>query len=911
MLGSWLCGRARRATVRRPSLSLETLENRLAPAVGISYVNDNWFDVSHPGNTPAIGDTVRNDNDTLNKGQIVGVFGTDAFSSINTAIANTVQFGTVNVLEGTYAEAVTVNVANLTLRGAQAGVAAPTRSGVPESIVTGVGNNGISPFQVTANDVTINGFTVEGNTNANQFGFGVLLGSATSGSHVLDNIIQNNIAGLSLANHSATDQAVIQGNLFLNNNNPGSVSGTGIYTDQFNAGGALTNVLIDSNTFTNDTNGGVILGSTMAGSQSDVTLSNNTFTGDGNAALLFNLTGSSVTGNVMTTSAASQFVIGGGVNGLTVSGNVISAGTTRGIRIGDFGGGGTNQNVTITDNSIFGNSTAGLEIDSAAGAYTGTLDASGNWWGSASGPAIASNPGGTGDKIIDAGGQVDYSPWLSTSTDLSPTTPGFQGNFASLAVNAGSPADAAQMAAGANNVQDGINQVTPGGTVFALPGTYAGNVTINKAATLAGSLTVTGSLTAGAAGAVISPGGAGAAGTITSGNLSLAPGTTLAVDVKGTTPGTGFDQLVVPGTVSLNGATLTVNPSSFTPAPAAPFVIINNVGTNSVQGTFANLPEGATLMVNGTTYTVSYKGGDGNDVTLTAPVQTLAIGTVGTTGGNLAQVAIVDPTTGNVRFTLTPFVGYQGGVRVATGDVNGDGVKDVIVVNTVGQANVMVFDGKTGAAIQSFLAFQGYLGGVNVAAGDLNKDGFADVIVSTRGVAEAHVMVFSGKDNALLESFHPYPGFTGNVLVASGDVNGDGTDDLITLAAGVGHVKAFSGTQTELVSFIDPDLVDATSISAGDVTGDAKAELFAGSATGTLRVVDPLTQALLRALTPFPGYLGRLSVAVTNVNGNNLADLAVAAEQNAGVTLELNDAFQPVDLIFAFGQGFNQGVTVG
>src|SRR5262249_42792553 len=162
--------------------------------------------------------------------------------------------------------------------------------------------------------------------------------------------------------NSATNRTIIEQNLIRNNNQPGSVSGTGIYTDQFNAGGALTNVLIDNNTFENNQNVAVLLGSTQADSQSDVTIPNNTMTGNGNAVLLFNLTGSSVTGNTMTGSTGSQFVIGGGVNGLTVSNNFITGGGARGIRIGDFGGGGTNQNVSITNNSIFGNATAGMEI---------------------------------------------------------------------------------------------------------------------------------------------------------------------------------------------------------------------------------------------------------------------------------------------------------------------------------------------------------------------------------------------------------------------------------------------------------------------------------------------------------------------------------------------------------------------
>src|SRR5262245_7362474 len=114
MLASWLRGRAPRRAVRHPvpatAFRLEALEDRLAPAVGTSFVNYNLVVVTDVG-TPGLsaGDTVRNDNDTVNPGSVVGVFGTDAFSSINDAITNTVSFGTVNVLEGTYTENVVIN----------------------------------------------------------------------------------------------------------------------------------------------------------------------------------------------------------------------------------------------------------------------------------------------------------------------------------------------------------------------------------------------------------------------------------------------------------------------------------------------------------------------------------------------------------------------------------------------------------------------------------------------------------------------------------------------------------------------------------------------------------------------------------------------------------------------------------
>jgi len=113
---------------------------------------------------------------------------------------------------------------------------------------------------------------------------------------VVNNIIQVNIAGLSLANNPSGSPALVRHNLFRNNNQPGPVSGTAIYTDQFNAGGNLANVTIDANAFANDNNAAIILGSTQAGTQSNVTVTNNAMTNEGNGVLAFNLASSSVVG---------------------------------------------------------------------------------------------------------------------------------------------------------------------------------------------------------------------------------------------------------------------------------------------------------------------------------------------------------------------------------------------------------------------------------------------------------------------------------------------------------------------------------------------------------------------------------------------------------------------------------------
>ncbi len=45
--------------------------------------------------------------------------------------------------------------------------------------------------------------------------------------------------------------------------------------------------------------------------------------------------------------------------------------------------------------------------------------------------------------------------------------------------------------------------------------------------------------------------------------------------------------------------------------------VISNTSATPIAGTFANLPDGATITAGPNTLQVSYTGGDGNDLTLT------------------------------------------------------------------------------------------------------------------------------------------------------------------------------------------------------------------------------------------------------------------------------------------------------
>ncbi len=365
-------------------------------------------------------------------------------------------------------------------------------------------------------------------------------------------------------------------------------------------------------------------------------------------------------------------------NNALVEENFIRDNWTMGILYRTGGAGPAPSGITIRNNNISGNWYSEIEFREPAGATL--INASGNYLGTTSPTRVTTTsgePGYAGQIPVAYGGaavapashptiagpesaRVDYSPFLNSGADTQPATPGFQGNPANVTVNA----DSAQANVGLNNIQEAINGVPAGGSVTALAGTYSGSVTVNKAISFLGTPTITGTFSVTSAGASVSPGFS--PGIINSGNLSLVPSSTVNIELNGLTPGTGHDQLNVTGTVNLGGATLNVT-SGFAVSSGNSFVIVNNDGADAVTGTFAGLPQGGTFVVSGTTYSISYTGGTGNDVVLTATVATcnnISIPTNITTLTN-QQVVVplnIDDTTGRGILSFTYTLNYTSSV---------------------------------------------------------------------------------------------------------------------------------------------------------------------------------------------------------------------------------------------------------
>jgi hypothetical protein len=288
------------------------------------------------------------------------------------------------------------------------------------------------------------------------------------------------------------------------------------------------------------------------------------------------------------------------------------------------------------------------------------------------------------------------------------------------------------------------------------------------------------------------------------------------------------------------------------------------------------------------------------------------------TGPGRSLVRLLSGTDGSELISGFPWgSGHTAGVRVAAGDVTGDGVVDLIVATGPGDGRVSAYNGANANLIVTFAPFGNHFrGGVHLATGDIDGDGHTDLIVGG-GDGSGRVRIYSSATYQQLVTDFPFgPDYRGGITVAAGDVNGDGHDDVIAAQETGARVRVFDGATFTLLAGGTPYGVGFTGgmyVAAGDVDGDGQAEIITGPRAGshTVVVLDAMAMQSITSFTPFATGNG-ISVATGDLDGDGIADLVVGS--GAGVPPRVR-AFRGPDGLellngLAFDPSFLGGVFV-
>jgi hypothetical protein len=238
------------------------------------------------------------------------------------------------------------------------------------------------------------------------------------------------------------------------------------------------------------------------------------------------------------------------------------------------------------------------------------------------------------------------------------------------------------------------------------------------------------------------------------------------------------------------------------------------------------------------------------------------------------------------------------GVTVA--DVNGDGIPDLVASN-FGSNNVSVLLGKGDGTFRPAINYAVGSQPLSVVVADFNGDGKPDLAVANGGTNSTtdpgSVSILLGNGNGTFQAAVNYSAGEAPGTVAVGDFNRDGHVDLVVTNYGDLHDSLASGTLSVLLGNGDGTFQAAQtyagaygiSVAVKDLNGDGIADLavtFGGGVRVLLGNGDGTFQTT--SISYVAG--GPWGMAAGDLNGDGLPDLAVAnTSANSGVTILIND----------------------
>jgi hypothetical protein len=258
-----------------------------------------------------------------------------------------------------------------------------------------------------------------------------------------------------------------------------------------------------------------------------------------------------------------------------------------------------------------------------------------------------------------------------------------------------------------------------------------------------------------------------------------------------------------------------------------------------------------------------------------------------------------------------PVLALGPGVTIATADMNGDGIPDLVaLVPDTSTVDVVTVDSAGGFTLLPPQRFPdiGQMSSLTVA--DLNGDGIPDVIISDASGSAAGVRVLLNDGHGLLAADVGYPSESsaglGPVSVIVADINGDGKPDLITANGRDGSISVLlgngDGTFAAPLSFAAG--ADPVAVAVGDLNGDGFPDLVvADSAGNSVQILLNDGDGTFAAPVGIADGNAPVSLTLSDLDGDGHLDIVVADQGNSKAAILMGHGDGSFETAILYGTG--------
>lgn len=266
--------------------------------------------------------------------------------------------------------------------------------------------------------------------------------------------------------------------------------------------------------------------------------------------------------------------------------------------------------------------------------------------------------------------------------------------------------------------------------------------------------------------------------------------------------------------------------------------------------------------------------------------------------GNAGPRVVILDSKGKTKLS---FFAYDSSSKIAiqalSGDVNGDGLNEIVTAPGSGAGpQIKVFNTK-GKLLKQFFAFdKNMTTGVNIALGDVNGDGVDEIIAVPMAGPAAEIKVFNGSGKRLAKFWAYSSSFKGGVsLAVIGDINKDNKADLAVMPASDGgaKLKFFGGTGKVInqSTIYDSKVKGGFNLTVGDVTGDGTNDLVVSPKAGLALKTLVMDMAKKKLATSFFAYGSSFKngvlTSVGDTDGDGKGEVVVSPESGAGSQIKV------------------------